>query len=265
METIIQAVFANETDAIAAQRALEKLDSDSDVSLGEIYVIGNDGHGNASVKSSEGETVGAGMAGGALLGSLLGLLGGPVGVLLGGSAGLLIGATGDLAQSVDMDDYLDDFAKKLQGEQTMLVAHLWEDAFAPVDSVLKPFGGQVTRLDVNAEIDKANQAEIDEINRKIDQAEADMAAANAADKAAFEAKIAEWKAKRDEINAKVKAKVTEQKDRYQTWLDNQRRKYEDWRIDVDEKERMKKREHLQDRIDKQEAKLAELREKEEAL
>ncbi len=38
METIIQAVFANEVDAFVALRALEKLDYDVDVSLGEVLL-----------------------------------------------------------------------------------------------------------------------------------------------------------------------------------------------------------------------------------
>ena len=172
METIIQAVFANDSDAFAARRALEKLDFNVDVSLGEIYVIGNDGYGNARIKSSEGETIGEGMVGGTLLGGLIGLLGGPVGAVVGGSAGLLLGTAADVSDSDTIDTYLDAFAKKLSAGETMLVAHLWEDSFAPVDTALKPFSVPVTRLDVDMEIYKADQAEINEINREIAQAEA---------------------------------------------------------------------------------------------
>ena len=265
METVIKSVFTNEGDAFAAQRALEKLDYDIDVSLGEIYVIQNDGHGNAAIKSSEGETTGLGMLGGSLLGGLVGLLGGPVGAVIGGSTGLLMGTVGDLADADDVEGYLDMFAKQLSPGQTMLVAHLWEDSFAPVDMALKPFGGKVTRLDVDMEIYKADQAEMAEINREINQAEAEAAAANAADKAAFEAKVAEWKAKRDEAKAKAKAKADERKENFQKWSDTQRQKFDDWRSDVDEKVKAKKQERLQERIDKQEEKLADLRQKEEAL
>ena len=217
METVIKVVFKNEGDAFAAKNALIRANNNFDVELEESYVIRKNADGSADIRSEDDENTGLGFFGGGAIGGLLGVLGGPVGVALGVLGGSIVGGVGDIAREDDIEDYLDRFAKELSADETMLVAHLWEYSTHATDDILKPYGGTATRLDVDVELYKEQQAEMDAIDKEIAASEAAWAAARAEDKATFEAKLKQLKQKREDAKQKFKNDMEKRKEGFKTW------------------------------------------------
>jgi uncharacterized membrane protein len=254
METVIKIIFNKEGDAFAAQNALLRASNNFEVELNETYIIKTSADDTAVVISEDDEQAGEGILGGTALGGLLGLLGGPVGLGLGMMGGMLAGTVGDLARDEDITDYLDKYAKELSTGETMLVAHLWEYSTYATDDLLKPYGGRVTRLDVDVEVYKAQQAELDAIDQEIEASEAAWATAKAEDKAAFEAKLNQLKQKREATKAKFK-----------NWTSDNKRRFEDWKTRMDDKLDAAKRARLEKHMSKKAEELEQLQEKYDAI
>jgi hypothetical protein len=88
---------------------------------------------------------GRGVAGGGLIGMLIGVLGGPLGVLLGGYAAILAGGVGAVVREEDRDVALDAISKQIEPGHTVLVAEVGELATEVVDDIVGPLEGTVTR------------------------------------------------------------------------------------------------------------------------
>lgn len=256
METIIRVLFSNEADAYKSQKALEQLDYNAELSLGESYVITRpEGGGTAEIKSTQGESFGEATLGGVVIGGLVGLLGGPIGVLIGSSMGMLAGVTTDLVRSDDTDEYLDEFAKHVPPGKTLLVAHVWEDYLTPVDVALEPLHGQVSRYNVDEELRKASDLEDARLSREIAQADRDWQESSDAARADRKARLDDLKTRRDEVRSRVETQIEQQKQQYQGWLDGQRTKFDAWKSGVEADRDQSKRERLEKRIASQQEKL----------
>src|SRR6478609_3119601 len=86
----------NDNNAYQALTDLGALNSQGQVAVEAATVITREDDGRLTVKSQVGDNPWEGTATGGLLGLLIGVLGGPVGVLLGGWTGLLIGSLFDI-------------------------------------------------------------------------------------------------------------------------------------------------------------------------
>jgi len=95
---------------------------------------------------------------GGLIGMLLGVIGGPMGVLLGGSFGTLVGMTvdeGDAAFGLSM---LDQIADKLDDGMVALVALAGEETEDDLDAMLGRFDAVVARFDAEVVADEVDKA-----------------------------------------------------------------------------------------------------------
>ena len=108
--------------------------------------------------SSEG---GSGVAVGGLVGSLIGILAGPVGVLLGWSTGMLVGGAYEIDELADADDGFTILSQSIPAGSNALVVEMTETSHAIADDIVKGLDGTITRLpatDVQAEIESAQDA-----------------------------------------------------------------------------------------------------------
>src|SRR5581483_11546725 len=102
-----------------------------------------------------------GTASGSLIGMLLGVLGGPVGVLLGWGAGAMMGGAFDVDRAVTSDEALTVLGTAIPTGSTAVIASVEEPAFEVVDGEMSKLGGEVTRrsvADVAAELEAAEDA-----------------------------------------------------------------------------------------------------------
>lgn len=261
MEKIIHAVFNTQEDAYQAQQKLNQLDANGDISLAETYIISKDEKGNASVKDGQDNTIDY-TTGGALAGGLLGLLSaGPLGFLFGSGIGALAGSTGDFVKGDHTVSYLDETKKNLPNGKTVIIAHLYEDWEVPVDTSLKPFAAEITRIDFDEQVDKSIQKDLDEIDQEIDKSEKSLDSAADNVKSGINDDIAALKEKRKALAAKVNEKAAYQKQHYQSWIDKQKAKLDEWKSEIKEKREDAKKEKLEKEIARHEEKLAELKSK----
>jgi uncharacterized membrane protein len=128
-----------------------------------------------------------GMASGSLIGMLIGVLGGPVGVLLGWGAGATVGGAFDIDHAVTSDEALTVLGTAIPVGSTAVIAEVEEFAVEVIDGEMKKLDGEVTRRSV------------DEVMNELEAAE------EAADAAAHEAR----KTVRDQRKAEVHADVQE--------------------------------------------------------
>ena len=111
---------------------------------------------------------------GGVIGSLVGILGGPVGVLLGGSVGTLLGGAKDTHDAVKGLDLIDCACDCIADGETAVVLLVDEKYEAALTKKLSAFETTVTRLsaeEVEAEIEHAKEVarelEAEEVNQDL--------------------------------------------------------------------------------------------------
>jgi uncharacterized membrane protein len=161
-ENVIVASFAEDSSAYEAFTNLKELGEQGQVSIEGAAIVqrGDDGH--IVTKDSIDSPQLAGTATGGLIGLLVGILGGPFGVLIGGATGLLIGSLYDLEDAVETESVLAQISSAIRPGQTVVLAEVAEQSDDVVDQAMARLGGTVLRRsveDVEAEIAAAEHAE----------------------------------------------------------------------------------------------------------
>ena len=186
---VIAVAFDEDINAYAASTKLKELDSQGQIALNEAVVVERAADGTMTVKDRVDSVQLAGTAGGGLTGLLLGVIGGPLGVLIGGSTGLMVGSLFDLDEAEQVETTLGQIAKSVQPEHTAVLAVVTEPSAAVIDAAMAAYGGTVTR-------------------RSVADVEAEIAAVETAQrKAAREAQQELMRARREETREAAHAKV----------------------------------------------------------
>ena len=95
---------------------------------------------------------------GAAIGMLLGVIGGPIGILLGGSYGALIGMNVDAADSLYGVSMLEQIALKLDEGMVAIIALANEKSQDALDEKLSKFDTVIARFDAEAVADEVDEA-----------------------------------------------------------------------------------------------------------
>jgi uncharacterized membrane protein len=186
---VIAVAFDADVNAYAALTKLKELDSQGQIDVQEAVVAQRAADGTLTVKDRVGSPELVGTAGGGLTGLLLGILGGPVGVLIGGSTGLLVGSLFDLDEADQVETSLGELSKSVAPDATAVLAVVTEPSPEIVDAAMAALGGDVLR-------------------RSVDEVEAEVAAIEEAErKAAFEAERELVRSRRDRDRDAAHAKV----------------------------------------------------------
>jgi uncharacterized membrane protein len=195
-DNVIAVSFPEEADAYEALARLKELDSHGSVGVRGAAVVTREHDGKITIKDHFGQESYEDTAGGGLLGLLVGVLGGPLGVLVGGVTGLLVGSLFDEDDDDNTRSVLADISKSIRVGPPGLLAEVSEPAPEAVDAVMAHLNGAVVRrsaADVELEVAAAEDAQRE-----------------AKKKARDELREARHKKHRDEVDAKVaelKAKV----------------------------------------------------------
>ena len=195
-DNVIVVGFAEDDRAYEALTTLKQLASQGQIGLDEAAVVIRDENGHVEVKDQVGDPSYEGTATGGIVGLLIGILGGPLGILLGGATGLAVGSLFDLADAEDSDSALTEVSKTVKVGRTSLLAQVVEQSPEVVNSAMSRLSGTVVRrsvADVEAEIAAAEVA----------QREAKRKARAELRKARHDKRYAEAHAKVEELKAKV--------------------------------------------------------------
>lgn len=184
-----------DNNAYQALTDLGALNSQRQIAVEAATVITREADGNVTVKSQVGDNPLEGTATGGLLGLLIGVLGGPLGMLVGGWTGVLIGSVFDIDDVDTTESVLAEYSKKVQPGRTAVLVEATEQSPEVVDSAMAKLGGEVTR-------------------RPVYEIEGELAAAEEAErKAKFEARKELHRARVAEHKAEAHAKVEALKDK----------------------------------------------------
>ena len=186
---VIAVAFDEDVNAYAALSKLKELDSRDQIEMHEAVVAQRAADGTITVKDRVDSEELVGTAGGGLTGLLVGILGGPLGVLIGGSTGLLVGSLFDLDRADETETALGQLSKSVEAERTAVLAVVTEPSPGVIDAAMADFDGTVLR-------------------RSVDEVEAEAAAIEKAErKAALEAERELIRSRRDEDREAAHAKV----------------------------------------------------------
>lgn len=159
---VIAVTFEDDSNAYEALTTLKQLDSQHQIEIRGAAVVARDETGDIVEKDDVGgERRFVGTATGGLVGLLIGILGGPFGILIGGATGLLVGSLFD-DDTDETESVLAEIAKSVRVGHEALLAEVSEQSPEVVDAAMARFGGTVLRRlasYVEAEVAAAEHAQ----------------------------------------------------------------------------------------------------------
>jgi uncharacterized membrane protein len=207
---MLVAVFNSETAASEGLSVLKDLHNDGDITLYATAVLVKDAAGKVSTRQAADEGP-IGTALGALVGSMVGLVGGPVGLAVGASMGGLTGLLFDLDKSGIDIQFVDDVSKALSPGKAAVLADVEESWVAFVDTRIGKAGGMVFRR-LRAEVVEDQLArETAAFKAEVTQLKGELAQANAENKAAIQKQIDDSKKKLQVMQDQAKARIDQAK------------------------------------------------------
>ncbi len=152
----------NDKNAYQALTDLRQLDTQGQIKIADAGVATRELDGRVEIKSEVGNVPYEGTASGGLVGLLVGIIGGPLGVLIGGTTGVLVGSLFDIDDAETTESVLADISKQVQPTRTAVLAQVTEQSPEVIDAAMARLGGEVLRrpvVDVEEEIAAAEEAQ----------------------------------------------------------------------------------------------------------
>jgi len=195
-KNVVVVRFTEPSKAYQALSVLKECDADGRIGLDSAAVVERTATGELRTPEDADNLGPVGTASGSLIGMLIGVLGGPVGVLLGWGAGAMMGGAFDIDRAVTSDEALTVLGGAIPAGSTAVIASVDEPAVEVIDGEMKKLDGEVTRRPVSEVMSELEAAE--------DAAEA---AALEARKTVRDKRKAELSADLDERVGKLKEKL----------------------------------------------------------
>ena len=205
MDKVVAVVFNDEKQAYEGLRAFRDLHEEGSITLYSGAVVVKDASGKLSVR--EGGEVPEETFFGLLTGSLIGILGGPVGLAVGASTGTLIGAAFDLTRAGISDDFLEEMSPYLLPGKAAVITELDEEWQAPIDTRMEALGGHVFRRNWIAVEDAFYEKQIAADREELAALQAELKKASADRKARLEARIEDTRHKLQDKQDQLKARI----------------------------------------------------------
>jgi uncharacterized membrane protein len=160
-ENVVVVRFTDRGKARQALNALKQCNADDRIGLASAAIVERTATGELHMVDEYDNLGPVGMAGGSLIGMLIGVLGGPVGVLLGWGAGATVGGAFDINRSVKSDEALTVLGTAIPAGSTAVIASVEEPAVEVIDGEMKKLEGEVTRRpadEVMSELEASEEA-----------------------------------------------------------------------------------------------------------
>jgi uncharacterized membrane protein len=194
-ENVVVVGFTEPSRAYQALSVLKECNADGRIGLDSAAIVERTPEGELRVPEGTDNMELVGTASGSLLGMLIGVLGGPVGVLVGWGSGALMGGAFDLARADKSDEALSVLGRAIPPGSTAVIASVEEPAVEVIDGEMEKLDGQVTRRPVAEVMDELEMAE------------------DAADAAAHEARRTLHEKRKAELHADLDARVGKLKEK----------------------------------------------------
>jgi len=162
MDNVLAVNFDEDSKAYEALTTVKELDGQDQIKLTGAAVVLRQEDGRVVTKDTVGDTGLTGTATGGIIGLLIGILGGPFGVLIGGAEGLLIGSLFDVSSAEETESVLSAISRSVRVGHAALLAEVDEQSPEVIDSAMARLGGTVERKsldELKAEIAAAEDAQ----------------------------------------------------------------------------------------------------------
>lgn len=216
MERMLVVVFDNEKKAYEGQSELKKLEAEGSIAIYAGAVVLKHADGTVTVKQIN-EDGPVGTLGGTAVGSLIGLLGGPVGLAVGALGGMTVGALYDIDNARVGEDFVDDVSKALAPNRVAVVAEIDEDWTTPVDSRMEKLGGTVFRRALWEVQEQIEDEDVAAMKADLARFKSELAQSHAEHKAKLQKKV-------DQLQAKIAAQEKKVRARHEAFQARQKAK-----------------------------------------
>jgi uncharacterized membrane protein len=160
-ENVVVVRFDEPSKAYEALSVMKRCSAEGRIDLRDAAVVERTPQGELQITDGSHNVGPVGMAGGSMIGMLIGVLGGPVGVLMGWGAGALMGGAFDIDRVETSEEALTALSRAIPTGSTAVIASVKEPAVEVIDGEMQKLGGEVTRssvADVMDELDAAEEA-----------------------------------------------------------------------------------------------------------
>ena len=162
-ENVVLANYKVESEAYQALSELKRDTANANYTISQAMIVKRE-NGKLNVMDGfvNGITTGDDTWMGGMLGGLIGILGGPIGVLLGGSVGMLVGGAVDAGERVGDTSLLEKAGDSIADGETAIILLAQEEYETALTAKLNDFDVSITRLDaaeVAAEVEHAKEVE----------------------------------------------------------------------------------------------------------
>jgi uncharacterized membrane protein len=205
MDRMLVVVFDSENKAYEGEKALLQLGREGSIDVHACAVVAKNADGTATVKQSD-DPGPIGPPVGTLVGSVIGLLGGPGGLVIGAGVGLVAGTAVDLHNARIGSDFVDDVNKELRPNKFAVVAEIREDWTTPVDTTMEAIGGTVFRRALSDVKHTLHEEHVAAMKADSAQMKAEHAKAHADRKGKLQEKI-------NQLDSKIQARLEKAKER----------------------------------------------------
>lgn len=188
MERMLMVVFNEETRAYEGKAALRQLELEQSITIFGQAVIARRADGTTTIQQYD-DPAPLRTAGGMAVGSLIGLLGGPVGLAVDSLSGLAAGVVADFDNARVAEDFIEEGLRLLTPNKVALVAEIAEDWTTPVDTRMEALGGTVLRRALWEVEDRMGEREIAAMKADLRQMKHEIAQTAAARRDHLQAKI----------------------------------------------------------------------------
>jgi uncharacterized membrane protein len=144
MSKFVVVVLPDEVKAYEGSRAFAALHSEGNLTVYSVAVVTKDKNSQILVKDAA-ESGPLGIAVGAIVGGLIGIFGGPAGLLAGVASGAVIGGFRDLFNLGLTTKFIEKISTELAPGKTAVIAEVDEGWETPLDSRMAAIGGTVLR------------------------------------------------------------------------------------------------------------------------
>ena len=148
-ENVVVVRFAEPSKAYQGLSVLKDLDAAGRIGLDSAAVVERTAAGELLIPESADNVGLENTEVGSLIGMLVGVLGGPVGVLLGWGGGALLGGAFDIDRAVTSDEALTVLGQAIPPGSTAVMADVEEPAIEVIDGEMAMLDGDVTRRPVS--------------------------------------------------------------------------------------------------------------------
>jgi uncharacterized membrane protein len=159
VDNVVVVRFSEASKAHQASTVLKDCDAEGRIKLEAAAVVERTPKGELRIPEGADDPGLVGTASGSLMGMLIGVLGGPVGVLIGWGGGALMGGAFDADRAEISDEALGVLGRAIPPGSTAVIASVSEPAVEVIDGEMEKLGGEVTRKPLAEVMDELEAAE----------------------------------------------------------------------------------------------------------